>query len=197
MDQMIIIDDILISDDIVREEFICNLTKCKGGCCVDGDAGAPLNRDELEPLREAYEVIKGELSDAAKKEIKRSGAHTHDDFFGDVTPAINGVICVYGYIDEQGVVKCLLEKAWNEGRTTFRKPISCHLYPIRESRKGQHVVLNYEPRESLCAPACKLGKKEGVKVYKFLREPLIRRFGEEFYQVLDRIARGDFESEKE
>lgn len=192
---MIIIDNILISDDIITEEFICNLSKCKGGCCVDGDAGAPLNKDELKQIKAAYKVIKDELSDEAKAEIKRSGPYTTEEGFGYVTPAINGGICVYGYTDEQGIVKCLFEKAYYEGRTDFKKPISCHLYPIREIRTRENVALNYSPRETLCAPACKLGKSQKVKVYQFLKEPLIRRFGEPFYHALEQIATGQYKTE--
>ena len=100
MDKMIIIDDILISDEIIKEEFICNLTKCKGGCCVDGDAGAPLAKDELKKIKEVYKIIKDELSAEAMQEIKKAGPYTTEEYFGYVTPAINGGICVYGYQDE-------------------------------------------------------------------------------------------------
>lgn len=192
---MIIIDNILISDDIITEEFICNLSKCKGGCCVDGDAGAPLNKEELKQIKAAYKVIKEELSEEAKTEIKRSGPYTTEEGFGYVTPAINGGICVYGYTDAQGIVKCLFEKAYYEGRTDFKKPISCHLYPIREIRTKENIALNYSPRETLCAPACKLGKSQKVKVYQFLKEPLIRRFGEPFYNALEQIATGQYTTE--
>ena len=193
---MIIIDDIVISDEIIKEEFICNLQKCKGGCCVDGDAGAPLAKDELKKIKEVYQIIKHELSPEAMQEIKKVGPYTQEEYFGYVTPAINGGICVYGYTDDQGIVKCLIEKAYNEGRTDFKKPISCHLYPIRETKTSAYLALNYAPRETLCAPGCKLGKKEGVKVYEFLKEPLIRKFGDEFYNVLDQIAKGDYKSEE-
>lgn len=189
MDKMIIIDDILVSDEIVQEEFICHLEKCKGGCCVDGDAGAPLAKNELKKIKEAYKILQHELSAEAKAEIKRVGPYTQEEYFGYVTPAINGGICVYGYSDEAGIVKCLIEKAYNEGRTDFKKPISCHLYPIREAKNEHYMALNYEPRETLCAPACSLGQKHGVKVYEFLKEPLIRKYGEEFYNVLDEIAK--------
>lgn len=192
---MIIIDDIVISDEIIQEEFICDLSRCKGGCCVDGDAGAPLAKNELKKIKEVYKIIKNELSEEAMDEIKKVGPYTQEEYFGYVTPAIQGGICVYGYTDELGIVKCLIEKAYNEGRTDFKKPISCHLYPIRETKTTTYQALNYSPRESLCAPACMLGKKEKVKVYQFLKEPLIRRFGEEFYGVLDQIAKGDFKTE--
>ena len=182
---MIIIDDILISDEIIKEEFICNLDKCKGGCCVDGDAGAPLAKNELKDMKQVFKLIQHEMSAEALAEVERVGVYTTEEEFGYVTPAINGGICVYGYEDEKGIVKCLIEKAYYGGKTQFKKPISCHLYPIREIKTNTMNALNYEPRETLCAPACKLGKKEGVKVYEFLKEPLIRKFGEGFYQALD------------
>ena len=185
---MILIDDILISDAVLDEQFICHLDKCKGGCCVDGDAGAPLKKDELKQVKAVYKLIEGELSPEARAEIARVGTHTTDEDFGYVTPAVNGGICVYGYTDQRGIVKCLIEKAYLEGKTDFRKPISCHLYPIREVKNEKWNALNYEPRETLCAPACALGKKEGVAVYAFLKEPLIRRFGNAFYEALEQIA---------
>ncbi|MBL7765312.1 MAG: DUF3109 family protein [Chitinophagaceae bacterium] len=188
---MIIIDDILISDAIIQEEFICNLQKCKGGCCVDGDAGAPLAKDELKKIKQVYKIIQSELSEEAQAEIDRTGAYTMEEEFGYVTPAINGGICVYGYTDDQGIVKCLIEKAYYEGRTDFKKPISCHLYPIRITKTETYTALNYEPRESLCKPGCALGKEKGVKVYEFLKEPLIRKYGGAFYEALDTIAKGN------
>lgn len=192
---MIIIDDILISDEIIKEEFICNLDKCKGGCCVDGDAGAPLAKNELKDMKQVFKLIQHEMSAEALAEVERVGVYTTEEEFGYVTPAINGGICVYGYEDEKGIVKCLIEKAYYEGKTQFKKPISCHLYPIREIKTNTMNALNYEPRATLCAPACKLGKKEGVKVYEFLKEPLIRKFGEGFYQALDAIANQSYTAE--
>lgn len=194
---MIIIDDILISDEILNEEFVCDLTSCKGGCCVDGDAGAPLAKDELKQIKSVYKIIENELSQEAKDEIKRVGPYTTEEHFGYVTPAINGGICVYGYTDEKGIVKCLIEKAYYEGRTDFKKPISCHLYPIRVTKNENYVALNYEPRETLCSDACYLGKKLKVKVYEFLKEPLIRKYGEDFYYALDTIAKGDYDLDSE
>ena len=192
---MIIIDDILISDEIINEEFICNLDKCKGGCCVDGDAGAPLAKSELKDMKQVFKLIQHEMSAEALAEVDRVGVYTTEEEFGYVTPAINGGICVYGYEDEKGIVKCLIEKAYYEGKTSFKKPISCHLYPIREIKTANMNALNYEPRATLCAPACKLGKKEGVKVYEFLKEPLIRKFGNGFYQALDAIANQSYKAE--
>ncbi|MEZ5046280.1 MAG: DUF3109 family protein [Chitinophagaceae bacterium] len=188
---MIIIDDILVSDEILSEKFICDLSKCKGGCCVDGDAGAPLLKDELKTLKKVYKVIKNEVSKEAQAEIEKVGTHTTDEDFGYVTPTINGGICVYGYTDELGIVKCLIEKAFYEGKTDFKKPISCHLYPIREVKNKNYIALNFEPRPTLCKPGCKLGDQENVKVYEFLKEPLIRKYGEGFYNAIDSIAKGE------
>lgn len=186
---MIIIDDILISDEIVQEAFICDLNSCKGGCCVDGDAGAPLQKDELKQIKKAAKVVFDELSEEAQNEIKLNGSYTSDSFFGYVTPTIGNGICVYGYYDENKVVKCAIERAYNEGRIDFKKPISCHLFPIREVKTNENIMLNYEPRETLCAAACKLGKKENIKVFTFLKEPIVRRFGQAFYDALSHIAK--------
>ncbi len=186
---MIAIDDKLISDEVVTKQFVCNLEKCKGGCCVDGDTGAPITQEEADTIADIYPKIKYLLSDRAIKQIEEEGTHTTDDEFDLVTPTIDGGICVYGFFDEQGMVKCAMEQAYLKGEIEFKKPISCHLFPIRVSEFKTYIALNYEPRESLCKPACKLGKSLQVPVYRFLKEPLIRKYGEEFYDALDNIAK--------
>ncbi|GAA4466731.1 DUF3109 family protein [Nemorincola caseinilytica] len=190
---MIAIDNVLLSDEIIEEEFVCDLTKCKGGCCVDGDCGAPLTEEETHIIARIYPHIKPCLDEAYIPEIERQGTHTIDSEYGYVTPTVNGGICVYGYTDETGTVKCGIEKAWREGLTDFRKPISCHLYPIRITSHPGYEAVNYEPRPVLCKPACKLGRKLKVPVYKFLKEPLIRKYGEDFYNALDHIALKHFD----
>ena len=185
---MIAIDHVLLSDQVVEENFVCDLLKCKGGCCVDGDCGAPLTAEEADTIARLYPVFKPYLDEAYIPEIERQGTHTTDDEFGLVTPTVNGGICVYGYTDELGIVKCGIEKAWNEGVIDFRKPISCHLYPIRITEGEGYEMVNYEPRKQLCRPACKQGNKLKVPVYKFLREPIIRKYGEEFYETLEAVA---------
>jgi hypothetical protein len=189
---MIAIDNVLLSDEIIEEEFVCDLTRCKGGCCVEGDCGAPLTKEETEIIAEIYPNITSCLTPEYLPEIERQGTHTTDKEHGYVTPTVNGGICVYGYTDETGTVKCGIEKAWNEGLTSFRKPISCHLYPIRITEHPDYEAVNYEPRETLCSPACKLGRKLKVPVYKFLKDPLIRKYGEEFYEALEHIAQNHF-----
>jgi len=185
---MIAIDNVLLSDEVVEENFVCDLVKCKGGCCVDGDCGAPLTKDETKIIADIYPKIKSYLLPEYIAEIEKQGTHTMDNEFGYVTPTVNGGICVYGYIDEMGIVKCGIEKAYNDGVVDFKKPISCHLYPIRIKETKDYEIVNYEPRPSLCRPACKLGNKLKLPVYKFLKDSLVRKYGEEFYNTLDAVA---------
>lgn len=191
---MIVIDNILVSDEIVEEQFVCDLIKCKGGCCVDGDAGAPLSEDELKRIDEVLDAVKPYLDERSLAEIEKQGRYVYDKEFGWVTPAIDGGICVYATRDAQGIVKCGIEQAYRDGKTGWKKPISCHLFPIRikQSEDGVHEYVNYEPREDLCKAACKLGKKLKVPVYQFLKEPLIRRYGQEFYNTLESILKNHF-----
>ena len=186
---MIAIDNVLLSDEVVEEHFVCDLNKCKGGCCVDGDCGAPLTKDETKIIKRIYPQIKSYLAPEYIAEIEKQGTHTTDKEHGYVTPTVNGGICVYGITDEMGVVKCGIEKAWKDGKTDFRKPISCHLFPIRiTSNPDGYEAVNYEPRETLCKPACKLGKQLKVPVYVFLKDALIRKYGDEFYGTLEAVA---------
>ena len=187
---MIAIDNVLISDEIVEEQFVCDLNKCKGGCCVDGDAGAPLNKDELQKINEVYEAVLPYLREESKRELVRQGKYVYDKEFGWVTPTIESKVCVYGIIDKNGIVKCGIEQAYNDGKVQWKKPISCHLYPIRiqQSRDKQTDYVNYEPREDLCGAACTLGKKLKVPVYVFLKDALVRKYGSEFYETLQATA---------
>ena len=178
----------MISDEVVEKQFVCNLDKCKGGCCVDGDTGAPITQEEANKIEDIYPLVKHLLSDNAVKLIEEDGTYTYDDEYGLVTPTLNGGICAYGFYDEKGIVKCAIEHLYKEGTVDFKKPISCHLFPIRITEYEKFEAVNYEPRETLCKPACKLGKSLQVPVYQFLKEPLIRKYGEEFYSTLDQIA---------
>jgi len=185
---VIAIDNVLISDKIVEQQFVCDLLKCKGGCCEDGDAGAPLERDELDSLNEVFEEVRPYLTPAGLKEIEASGRYQYDREFGWVTPTIAGKMCAYGYKDANGVIKCAIEQAWNDGKTSWKKPVSCHLYPIKVSRTKAGQVLNYEPRETLCRPGCMQGKRLQVPAYEFLREAIIRKYGQDFYSALEQLA---------
>ena len=187
---MIAINNILISDEVVKEQFVCDLGKCKGACCVDGDAGAPLEKEELQHINDVFEAVLPYLNEESKKEIDRQGRYVYDKEYGWVTPTIDSKICVYGIVDKQGIVKCGIEQAYLDGKVTWKKPISCHLFPIitKKSKRTTTEYVNYEPREDNCKAACALGKKLKVPVYQFLKEPLIRKFGQEFYEALDATA---------
>ncbi|MET0395088.1 MAG: DUF3109 family protein [Chitinophagaceae bacterium] len=190
---MIVIDNILISDDVVEQQFVCDISRCKGGCCEDGDAGAPLEEEELEYIRRYYDTVKPYLSAASVAEIEKKGLYEYDAEFGWVTPTLpsDKEICVYGLRDPNGVIKCAFEQAYYEGLIPWKKPVSCHLYPIitTKGKHGEYDRVNYEPREQLCSPACSLGRTLKVPAYEFLKEALVRKYGEGFYAVLDRIAR--------
>jgi hypothetical protein len=188
---MIVIDNKLISNELIDEQFVCDLNKCKGGCCVDGDAGAPLNKDELEEINNVYEAVLPYLDEENKRELERQGKYVYDKEFGWVTPTIASKICVYGITDKKGIVKCGIEQAYNDGKVKWKKPISCHLYPVRikQSRDKKVDYVNYEPREDLCSAACTLGEKLKVPVYVFLKESLTRKYGPEFYEALEATAK--------
>lgn len=187
---MIAINNALVSDEVIAEHFVCDLNKCKGGCCVDGDAGAPLEKSELKELNEAYEAVLPYLTEESVRELARQGRYVYDKEFGWVTPTINSSICAYGIRGTDGIVRCGFEQAYNDGKTKWKKPVSCHLFPVRtkKSRDGKMTFLNYEPREDLCKAACTLGKKLKVPAYVFLKDALIRKFGEEFYEALHATA---------
>jgi hypothetical protein len=185
---LIAIDNILVSDDVIQNQFVCDLSKCKGGCCEDGDAGAPLTEDETDILNEVYERVVPYLSAEGIREIEKTGRYQYDKNFGWVTPTIEGKLCAYGTKDKNGIIKCGIEQAYLDGKIEWKKPISCHLYPIKTKRTREHELVNYEPRETLCNPGCSLGKKLKIPVYVFLKEALIRKYGQVFYETLEQIA---------
>jgi hypothetical protein len=187
---MIAIENVLVSDEIVSEQFVCDLAKCKGACCVDGDAGAPLEKEELDKINAVFEKVLPYLEPASVKELERQGRYVYDREFGWVTPTIDSKVCVYGFKDSAGVVKCGIEQAYLDGKIKWKKPISCHLFPViaKKSRHSDTVMVNYEPREENCRPGCLLGEKLKVPVYVFLKEALVRRFGQNFYDALEATA---------
>jgi hypothetical protein len=191
---LIIIDNILVSEEIAEKQFVCDLKKCKGACCEEGDAGAPLDTDELDIMLDLYEKIKPYLTPAAINEIERKGKYVYNREFGWVTPTLGDdkEICVYGKRDQNGIIKCAFEQAFYDGITKWKKPISCHLYPIivnKAKKRGQYDSMNYEARERACSPACSLGQKLQVPVYEFLKEPLTRKYGKDFYEALEQAAK--------
>ena len=184
---MVEIGDTIVSLDLFREKFLCDLSACKGACCIEGDAGAPLEMDEVAKLEEVLPVLWDELSPDARAIIDRQGV-AYIDCEGDlVTSIVHGKDCVFT-CHEDGCCLCLLEKAYRSGRSSFCKPISCALYPIREKRLSNGTVaLNYH-RWEVCRDAVKKGRELDLPVYRFLKEPLIRRFGEEWYHELEIMA---------
>lgn len=193
---MIAIDNVLISDDVVKAKFVCDLHKCKGGCCEDGDAGAPLEKEEKKIIDENFEVIRPYLTPEGLEAIRHQGRYLYDREFGWVTPTVDGKICAYGFRDQQNIIKCGIEQAYYDGKLGWKKPISCHLYPIRISRRKEYVNVNYEPRDVLCQPGCALGKKLKMPVYQFLKEAIVRKFGEGFYEALHQAAIEYFDEAK-
>ncbi len=185
---MIQIDDKLISEDLFEEEFVCNLSKCKGACCVEGDIGAPLEKEEAAILDSIYEKIKPYLTADGIEAIEQKGTWEIDPSDGDyVTPMVGNRDCVYVTFDDNGITKCGIEKAYEDGAIDWQKPISCHLYPIRVQQYSSFEALNYHEWH-ICSDACALGKELQVPVYKFLKTPLIRKYGETFYQTLSEAA---------
>ena len=192
---MIILQDkYLVSDDVLEKQFVCNLNACKGACCWEGDAGAPLEEEELSILDTHYDAIKPFLSPAGKAAIQKQGGYTYErdrdtgeDFWA--TTLIDGGPCAYMTYDGNMVAQCGIEKAFRAGVIDFYKPISCHLYPIRVDvhPKTSMILLNYH-EWSICKAACAKGEKEQVAVYEFLKAPLIRKFGLEFYEELEAVA---------
>ena len=177
------IDDILVSSDIFTEEFCCDLDACKGICCVEGDAGAPVTLDEIGGIEDALDTVWDDMSASAQAVVDKQGvAYTDRD--GDlVTSIVGGKDCVFTCYEDDCCL-CALERAYRSGKTGFCKPISCALYPIREKRLGNGMIaLNYN-RWDVCRDAVTKGRELHLPVYKFLKEPLIRRFGAEFYEKL-------------
>lgn len=181
---MLQIDNTVISFDVLEKYFFCDLSKCLGECCIEGDAGAPLEEDEKYILEDILPIIWSDLSPAAQEKIKEQGVSYIDEEGDLVTSIVNGKDCVFTYYETGGLCKCAIEKAFREGKISFYKPISCHLYPIRVKDFGNFSAVNFH-KWKICKAAAVLGRKSGVKVYQFLKEPLIRKFGKEWYEQLE------------
>ena len=181
---MIQIDDKIISLDLFEKRFVCDISKCMGFCCVEGESGAPLEDNETAILENILPHIRPMLSDKALKIIDKKGAWEIDCDGDKVTPIINGRECVYAYYDENKICKCAIEKAYIDGLIDFRKPVSCHLYPIRISKHNDFEAVNYHTWH-ICAPARELGNKLGTSLFRFLKEPIIRKYGEAFFHEME------------
>ncbi len=183
---MIQIGETLVSTEVIERRFLCDLEKCKGICCVEGSSGAPLEDSETELLAEIYPIFKKYLSKKSIKAVDEQGLWFIDSDGDKVTPLVNGQECAYVYYDKD-IAKCAIEKAYFEGLITFRKPISCHLYPIRIDKLKFSDAVNYH-RWEMCKCAEKNGVQKDLPAYKFLSEPLERKFGEEWYKELCFVA---------
>ena len=183
---MIEIEGKVINSEIFRQKFVCDISRCKGTCCYDGDSGAPLEDDEIAKLEEVIDEVRPYLNAEELKEIEKQGLWVKDRDGDKVTPIISGCECVYTNREADGTWSCAIEKAFLDGKTKWRKPISCYLYPIRVSRNSHGEILNFHEWH-VCKPALELGEKLGVPAYKFLREPIIAKFGEAFYAELEQV----------
>ncbi|MHA6248013.1 DUF3109 family protein [Pontibacter sp. CAU 1760] len=183
---MIVLQNTVISDDVRDQFFVCNLEKCKGACCVEGDLGAPLEEEELAILEQSYEQIKPYMTGAGQHAVEEQGLYIKD-WEGDYsTPTINNRECAYAIYDADKTLKCAIEQAYLDGKIGWHKPISCHLYPIRVTKYDDFEALNYD-RWGICSAACNFGQDLGVRVYQFLKAPLIRKYGEGWYSELEKI----------
>ena len=187
---MFLIKGKLVSDEIFKEKFVCDLSACKGACCVEGDFGAPLEKEELEILEEIQTDLEPFLTEKGKSAIEKDGPFVPVNELGQMaTTLVNGRECAYMTRNDNGVAQCGIEQAYRAGAVNFQKPISCHLYPIRVNKNEEvdFEALNYD-RWDICSAACTLGKTLKVPVYKFLETPLIRKFGAEFFEALEAVA---------
>lgn len=177
----------IVSEDIIKKDFVCNLSACKGACCVDGDAGAPLELEETKILESIYPKVKPFLRKEGIAAIEAQGKFTTNDFGEHETTLIDGADCAYVFFDKKGTALCAIEEAYNQGVIDWKKPVSCHLYPIRVKDYTEFSAVNYHKWE-ICDDACTLGKELQVPVYKFVKQALIRKFGEDWYMELEKVA---------
>ena len=178
----------IVSEDIIEKDFVCNLSACKGACCIDGDAGAPLEKEETLILEKVYPKVKPFLREKGIKAIENQGTWITSDFGELETPLIDNADCAYVIFDEKNTALCAIEEAYNQGIIDWKKPISCHLYPVRVKSYSEFSAVNYDKWE-ICDDACSLGTELQVPVYKFVKQALIRKFGEDWYVELEKTAK--------
>ena len=185
---MLQIQNTLVSLDLIERHFCCDPEKCLGQCCIEGDAGAPVTEAECEKIKEILPEIIDDLMPAARAEIEQNGVAYIDEEGDLVTSIVDGRNCVFSCYGPGGMCLCAIEKAWREGRIDFMKPVSCHLYPVRVTEYPTFTAVNYH-RWKICKCAEVAGRAKGLRAYEFLKEPLIRRFGREWYDELENTAR--------
>jgi len=177
----------IVSEDILEKEFVCNLNICKGACCIEGEAGAPVSQEETKILKNIYPKVKPFLRKEGIEAIEKQGTHVISKLSELETPLINEKECAYITFSDKGIAGCGIEDAFNAGEVSFKKPISCHLYPVRVQDYSEFAAVNYH-KWPICSDACFLGKELSVPVYKFVKEALILKFGEHWYLALEKIA---------
>ncbi len=178
----------IVSEDIIEKDFVCNLHACKGICCVEGEAGAPVTKKEVLILKEIYSEVKPFLRPEGVKVIEEQGTHVVSKSGDLETPLVNGKECAYVTFKDNSVAGCGIEDAYQAGKIPFQKPISCHLYPVRVQDYSEFSAVNYH-KWQICDDACVLGRELKVPVYKFVKEALIRKFGENWYLALEKLAK--------
>ena len=177
----------IVSEAILENKFVCDLSACKGACCIDGDAGAPLEKEELQKLEEIYPKVKSYLRKEGVDAIENKGLYTTNKKGEHETTLIDNKDCAYVIFDENKMALCAIEEVYNQGEIDFKKPISCHLYPVRIQDYSDFIAVNYHKWE-ICDSACTLGKELQIPLYKFVKQALVRKFGEEWYTQLNKIA---------
>ncbi len=180
---MIAIDNTIVSEHLLEKKFVCDLNACKGECCVAGDSGAPLDVEEIKILEDVLTKVKPYIPKDGLKAIAKQGVYVIDEDGDYTTTLVKGKHCAFVYFDNS-IAKCAIEKAYMEGVITWKKPISCHLYPVRITKYKDYDAVNYNQWD-ICKPACTCGSKLNVPVYKFLKEPLIRKYGDNWYKQLE------------
>ncbi|HMB97132.1 MAG TPA: DUF3109 family protein [Balneolaceae bacterium] len=175
------VKDVILSEDIARAKFACDVTRCKGACCVVGDAGAPIEKDEIPAIRKAFHLLKDELSSEARKTVETDGLFQGDSEKGFEISCIDNKECIFVTYDENETATCSIQKAYYNGRLNWEKPVSCHLYPIRLKNISGLEFANFEYMPEMCGTACDRGEAEGMYLADYLKAALIRRYGEEWY----------------
>lgn len=178
----------VVSTQIFERKFVCDLNACKGACCIEGDSGAPLTFEEVSVLEDDLDQIKPYMRPEGIAAVEKQGVFYIDQDNEPVTTLVNEAECAFVYFDEQGITKCGIEQANKDGKTNFKKPVSCHLYPIRVKKFNDFTALSYSEWD-ICSPACACGEELNVPVFKFLKEPIIRAFGEPFFNELEVVAK--------
>ena len=183
---MVEIEDKIISDELFEKKFVCDLQKCKGGCCVEGDSGAPLNSKEIKEIATNLSIIKSEMSTKGLNAIKNNDFHYVDSDGDKVTKLVDGKECVFVVFDKNNIAKCSIESAYRKNKINFNKPISCHLYPVRVKKYDSFTAVNVDSWH-VCKPACECGTELNVPVFKFLKDAIVRSWGLDFFHHLDSV----------